>query len=336
VRRIFFGVLLCCIAGIAGVANAAPRKPVPTPTPSPSPSPTPARPTVPLVLVYPFDVSSEMKPDTGVRAALLFVAQMNAAGGILARNAPPNVRRPSYLTFAKRANADYYVAGYMTPLGDGVSLVEQVVSTQSGAIVFGTTAQIESFEDAASQAVAIHDGIIARERSLTGGIAANEAQATPTPLPNNEANIGSFAGGLFKHRPRATPAPHPAAKPSKGVIVVHVTGAPPTVLSQATTVLFYSLQSYYNVRMAGVSPENLAATADRICGADRNNTIASGTVATQSVHRGFFARTQYTFTLDVYTCFGARLDRMNGVGNSLASAIGAAVQSYAQAHPLNA
>ena len=336
VRRAFSAVLLACAVALVGARPAA--KPVATPTPTPSPSPTPARPTIPLIVVFPFDVSSEMKSDTGVRAAKLFVDQINEAGGVVAIAAPGSVVRTQYLPYAKRSNADYYVAGYMTPLGSGVSLVEQVVSTQSGAIVFGDTVQIESFADAASQAASIREGIIARERSMQAAISSNESQATPTPMAGNEANIGNLAGGLFHHRSKATPNPHatPYAKPAKGVIVARVSGKPAELLTQATSALYASLQSFYNVRMTSASPSDMSAAADRICGTERNNTIATGSIDVQEQRHGIFSRTQYAFTLNVYTCFGARLEQTSGVGGSLSAAIAAAVQSYAQAHPQNA
>src|SRR5207237_4299657 len=94
---------------------AAPRNAPPKPAPTPSASPTPAyvRPALPIVIVYPFGVSSDMKADIGARAAELFVAQMNGAGGIDAIAAPPTVLRPDYLTYARSISADYYVTGYM-------------------------------------------------------------------------------------------------------------------------------------------------------------------------------------------------------------------------------
>ena len=119
-------------------------RPSPTPSPSPAPAAAPAlRQALPLVVVFPFDTSSEIKAGTGEAAARLFVQQMNTDGGIDAIEGPGTIKRADYLTYAQSVKADYYVTGYMTPLGDGVSLVEQVVSTQSGTIVYGQTAQIE-------------------------------------------------------------------------------------------------------------------------------------------------------------------------------------------------
>jgi hypothetical protein len=226
----------------------------------------------------------------------------------------------------------------MTPLGNGVSLVEQVVSTRSGTIVYGQTAEIESFQDATAQATMIHDGIVSREKSISDAYQSAQAQATSTPMPSNQANIGEGIkglAGLFKHRAKETPAPA-SAKPSKGILVVRVGGAlPSSDLTKATNELYSALGSHYNTRLTGAAPQNLAKEADGICGSDRNNTIATGTASAKMVRKGFGSRPQYTFLLDVYTCFGAKLASSSGTGDSIASAIRSAVADYVTNHPTN-
>lgn len=323
-------VLVAFALSVALVA-AAPPKPRPTPAP-PAPSAAPA-PVLPIVVVYPFQVSSDLQANTGMHAAQLFVEQMNAAGGVDAILAPASVIRAQYLTYAHGLNADYYVTGYMTPLGTGVSLVEQLVSTQAGAIVYGTTAQIESFQDAASQAVAIRDGIVQREQGMRAALD-QSAQTTPAPAASNQTSIN--IGGLFKHRGRATPAPVVAVlRPSKGMFVGRVTGAlPASSLAQATSDLISAANAHYIVRPVSAAG-SLARQANSICGSARDNTVADGTLRSATVRHGFFSRVQYTFTLNVYTCFGVKLASSAGTSDSIASAVNAAVAAYAAAHPLN-
>lgn len=334
--RRFPALLLLCLS-VALVAAAPPPKATPSPAPTPAPAASPVH--LPLVVVYPFEASSDIKADVGQRAAQLFVQQMNAAGGIDTILAPANVKRADYLTNARKLNGDYYVAGYMTPLGEGVSLVEQVVSTQSGTITYGATAQIVSFEDATSQAVTIHDAIEARERSLSAAYSAAQAEATSTPAPKQNQVSRSFSdiAGLFKRRGKETPSPSAAVvKPAKGVLVVHVTGhVPQTDLNKATSALFTSLNAHYNARMSNAAGQNLAKEADSICGSDRNNTIASGTVSAASERHGFGSRTTWTFVLDVYTCWGAKLAEQTATSASLSTAISEAVAAYAKASPQN-
>lgn len=312
------------------------------PTPTPSPSPTPAaapQQALPLVVVFPFDISSDLKAGTGASAAQVFAQQMNNDGGIDAITGPSTIKRADYAKYAASVNALYYVAGYMTPLGNGVSLVEQVVATRSGTIVFGQTAQIESIEDASAQAAYIHDGILAREKQLADAYTAAQAQATPTPEAGNQADLGKgLAGikGLFKHnRSAATPAPA-IHKPSKGVLVAHVEGSLPSGdLTKATSELYSALNQRYNAKMTSASGSNLAKTADALCGTDRNNTIATGTASAAMQHRTFGSHAQYTFVLQIYTCFGAKLAEGTGVADSLPEAVQKAVAAYASEHPQN-
>lgn len=323
---------------LALLAAAPPaRTPAPLITPSPAAAQAPHQ-ALPLIVVYPFETSSEIKAGVGQNAAQLFVQQIDADGGLDAIGAPATVQRAQYLSYAKNLNADYYVTGYMTPLAGGVSLVEQVVSTRDGTIVFGQTAQIDSFVDATAQATAVHDGIVALEKQMSDAYAAAQAQATATPMANNQANIGKgIAGlaGLFKHKGKATPVPA-ASKPSKGVLVAHVGGALPAAdLQHATTDLYDALQSRYNVRLTDSSGENLAKAASGICGTDRNNTIATGTASAKVTRRGLGSRTEYTFVLNVYTCFGAQLAQTTGTGSSMADAVRSAVAAYASQYPQN-
>jgi TolB-like protein len=333
VRRVFAAFLLA--SSFALIAAAPP--PAPKATPTPLPSPPSAAPKLPLVVVYPFDFSTDMRADTGVKTAQLYISQMNAAGGLDALQGPTTVKRASYLDYARSLSAAYYVAGYMTPLGGGVSLVEQVVDTSTGTIVLGATAQITSFEDATSQAITLRDGIVAREQSKAQAFADSSAQATPAPLASNQANIGGGIAGLFKRRGRPTPEPHPSAivKPAKGIFVVRVGGSPSTaLLNDATSALYTALNHRYIAHNTN-SGGDASKMANTICGADRNNTVATGTLTSKSARHGFFSRTQYSFIFDVYTCFGAKLAETSADGDTVQSAVSAAVAAYAADHPQN-
>lgn len=342
-RRVPALVLLCLSATLIA---AAPPKATPAPKATPSPTPaataTPQAVHIPMVVVYAFDTSTDIKPDVGQRAAQLFVQQMNAAGGIDTISAPPATKRSDYLTYARSLNADYYVSGYMTPLGEGVSLVEQVVSTQSGTITYGATAQIASFEDATSQAITIHDAIAARERSLADAYKTATAESTATPAPKeNQADLKrgfSDIVGLFHRGGKATPAPSTsAAKPPKGIYVVHVNGhLPQNDLNKATGELFAALNTHYTVHMSNAPARNLQSEADGICGTDRNNTIAVGTASAEMTHHGFGSRTEWTFVLSIYTCWGAKLVEHTAKAGSLTNAVSQAVAEFTQTSPQNA
>ncbi len=340
--RITAVVLLCLSVALTG---AAPAKPTPKPTPAPTPTATaaaaPQVTALPIVVVFPFSTSSDIQAGNGVKAANLFVQVMNNAGGLDAIDAPSSVQPSNYLSYARSVNADYYVTGYMTPLGMGVSLVEQVVSTRTGTMTFGQTAQVESFEDASSQAIMIHDGIAAQIAGEKAAYSQAQATATATPMPSNQANIGkgiSDIAGLFKHKGKTQTATQTAAvtKPGKGVLVAHVNGSlPATNLTSATSELYYALNTFYNAHMTNATGLNLSSQADGICGTNRDNTIATGTLSAQSSRHGLGTRTQWTFNLAVYTCWGAKLADQTATADSLKDAVTSAVTAYAQAHPQN-
>lgn len=333
-RPVLAFAVLCLSLALVGAGRPAP--PRPTPTPSPAPSATPNH--MPILVVFPFNISSDLQAGSGEQAAALFVQAINAAGGVDAISAPATIAKTGYQSYARSHKGDYYLAGYMTPLSGGVSLVEQVVSVDTGTIVFGYTAQIETLADATSQAANIRTGILEREQSMASHLSQAPTQATPTPLPGNQANIGHLAGGLFKRRPRATPTPVPTAvvKPQKGVFVVPVGGSEPaSALSSATSQLFYAVDHHFIARMGAGTASTAAQRADAICGSNRDNTVATGMLSSKTSKHGFRTETQYAFTLYVYTCFGARLAEAAGQGDSADKAIKAAVDAYAKAHPQN-
>ena len=327
--------MFCLSIALVGAARP-PAKPAATPAPSPTPTAATTN-AKPILIVYPFSVTGDIKPDTGTKAAALFVQQIGQTGDVASVQGGSNIQRSNYPADAAQKHADYYLSGYMTMIGDGVSLVEQLVSVSSGTIVYANTAQIQSFNDAAAQANAIHAALMANENRFTAAInnQPDATPSTPSPLPGNQANIG----GLFKHgtHEKATPAPKlaPVDKPQKGIFVVRIGGAlPDGELAAGTQSLYQALGEHYNAKMSGATG-NASKSADSICGTDRNNTVATGDVTTGSVKSGFFHKAQYTFTLSVYTCFGAQLAQTSGTGASLSDAIRAAVDAYATNHPEN-
>jgi hypothetical protein len=167
-----------------------------------------------------------------------------------------------------------------------------------------------------------------------------QATATATPMPSNQANIGkgiSDIASLFKRKGKSAAKNTVAVvKPDKGILVAHVNGPlPADNLSSATSELYAALNTFYNTRMTNASGTNLSSQADGICGSNRNNTIATGTISAQSARHGLATRTQWTFNLAIYTCWGAKLAEQTATAGSLKDAVTTAVTAYAQAHPQN-
>ncbi len=324
--------LIFSLSFVGAAPRAATRTPVPAPSATPSMAPTSA---VPTVVVFPFGISSNIKAGSGEQAAQLFAQVMRQAGGLTVINSGSGIARIDFQTSAKKLQADYYISGYMTLLGDSVSLVEQLVDVASGVVIFARTAQISDVNDATAQAQAIHDTIILRETSFQASLSQAAAPAaTPTPLPNNQANLGQ----LFKRRAHAVAAPVAPAvlKPAKGIFVTRISGPlTDAEITAGTAALRSALDANFDVRTATELSGDLPRGADKICGINRDNTIASGAASTSSVKSGFFRKVQYAFDLRVYSCFGSVLSQTSGTGATLTAAIRSAVGAYVTAHPRN-
>jgi len=129
-RRALGRAFVCSLLAFA-VAAAPPSPPPPTPAPGP-----PSVGQTPVVMVYPFDVQTGADPRIGVAIAQILGQEMTAAGGISVPQIPQGIKRVDFLTYARVNHADFYISGYVTPVGDSAAVVEQVVSVDSGVILF--------------------------------------------------------------------------------------------------------------------------------------------------------------------------------------------------------
>jgi hypothetical protein len=289
-------------------------------------------------MIYPFDVQTGADPKIGIAIAQILAQEMTAAGGITVPPVQQNVKRADFLQQASAAHADFYISGYVTPVGDSAAVVEQVVSVESGVILFSQTAQVSSVADVASQSLLARAQILAFVGRGTQTVQTQTAN-TPAPTSTNGAQvplkgIASIVNSVFGHRGGRTPTPAPVTKPTRGVIVAPVAASgsvQPADLTNAMRELFFAMNRHYNAQMSGVTSSDVVRSADQICGANRDNTIASGTLSEAPSRHG----QNVTFSLEVYTCFGATLEREVGKGSSVKSAVDAAVAAYASAHPDN-
>ena len=124
-----------------------------------------------------------------------------------------------------------------------------------------------------------------------------------------------------------------ANKPSRIVIVARVSGSDygASAFTAATQALSSTLNRSFKVQSATAQSKDLASTASDVCGTNRNATIAGGTLS--QVHSG--KNMQASFTLRVYTCFGAVLYEGTATSGSVNDAINNVVNAYATAHPQN-
>jgi hypothetical protein len=345
VRRTF-GVLLLCLS--FGLIAAAPPSPAPKalPTPKatflPTAAPTPAGLT-PTVVIYPFETPSDVNPQTGTAIAQIYQQVMTQSGGLNILPIPDKIRQEDWGKYAHAQRADYYVSGFVQPIGNGAAIIARVVDVNTDIAVYSQTTQIQSVPDVASQALNARTVIMAAAGLDRPQQVATNPKTTPTPSSTHGAayNVSSVltdVGGLF-HRGGKNVASAPttpaAAKPPISVIVARLDGnAVPGDITQATAELFRSMNAYYKASTTNANNANLAKQADSICGTNRDNTIASGVLDAQHVG-GIHPHNDYTFTLDVYTCFGAVLYTNTQTGPDKMKAVRDAVDAYHTAHPGN-
>lgn len=338
-RRLLAFFVLCALPLVAVAAPKATPKPAPTP----SPTATPVFVGKPIVMIFPFETPSDLDPKYGNAIANIYAQVMAQSNEVTVLAIPPVIKREDYQTYAHIHHADYYVSGYIQPIGSGAAIVAQVVDVSSDISVYSATTQVTDVQDIGSQALSALEVI--RQAAGIDRPQIETADATPQPQPSATSGasyqLSSIVGDLFKGKgtpkgkgpvPTATPQP---PKPDRAVIVAQLLGnaAAPT-LKAGTTDLYFGMNAHYKTKMAGVATQNLANQADSICGADRNNTIASGILNVQHVG-GLRPHESYTFTFNVYACFGAVLYTTQETNDDYNKAIKDAVELYYTAHPQN-
>jgi hypothetical protein len=182
----------------------------------------------PVVVVYPLTVSGGTDAEAGANIAVLIANRLATLGGFTIKTYPPGTKRADFLTVALSLGADYYITGFLTPLGDQVTLVTQVVSTSSGSVISSSTALVRTYADATAQADLLGDSILHH----AGRALAALDRPVNTPAPKVEEKADNI-GGLFKRKKKSTPAPTaaPTTTPASGTA-----RAPATVAVQPTSI----------------------------------------------------------------------------------------------------
>jgi hypothetical protein len=143
---------------------------------------SPAFTIVPSVIVYPLASSPELDREASARIVTTLATQIAQGGGIKIIPSTVGITRDQYLSDARAQGANYYVTGFMTPLGNGASVVEQVVSTTSGTLVFSVTNYITNLTDIAGQGDQLRAGILDRaQRGIQAFAAPPPTEDTPAP-----------------------------------------------------------------------------------------------------------------------------------------------------------
>jgi len=151
---------------------------------------------VPTVVVYPLSGSPALDRETSARITSTLANQIAQGGLVKVVPASTSVERQNYLADARSLGASYYVTGFLTPLGAGASVVEQVVSVSSGTLVYSVTNYVTNLTDIAAQGDQLRAGILDRaQRGLQAFEAPEEPSSTPTPGSNTpDVNVNRLLG----------------------------------------------------------------------------------------------------------------------------------------------
>lgn len=175
---------------------------------------TPAILTAPKVVVFPLTVNGDAQQDAGDRLAVLFAQQMSE-NGVQVVPPDPGTKRIDFLKVARKLDCDYYVTGFITPLGAEVTVVEQIVSTTSGTVVASNSAELLTYADASGQGALL--ALLVKkhaERALAPLNDQNATAATPEPKQSGPETSLSKLGNIFKRKPKAVPSPSPSPSAS--------------------------------------------------------------------------------------------------------------------------
>jgi hypothetical protein len=288
----------------------------------------------PNLIVYPFSANgSDVSKEAGSRLAITVATQVANLGGVNVKPATPGVERQNYLDAARSAGADYYIAGYMTPLGDGVSVVEQLVSTLTGIVVYSNTAQIRTYADAAGQGDVLREALLHHQARNLGAYAAPPppANTPPAAAPGSaaQANLGRLFGRKGQHTgvPAARATTLPATATASPLPAVARTAAPaPSPPATPVTVAAQPRGTGYGVLAIGGSAAGErrsftgaairndiiakhrrvadGGTRDAVCRRSDVGTVVGGNLSTRNSTLLGQHQTTATLELLAYDCAG--------------------------------
>jgi len=310
----------------------------------------------PTVIVYPFtSTTTTIDREASARLATIIATQMGSSGKVVVKPPPPETERKDYLTVARTQGADYYVSGYISALGTGVSVVEQVVSTTTGIVVYSQSTQLVTYQDAAGQGDDLATYISNHANRGLASVPSPPPQTSPSPVPSNgpEANLSRLFG---RRKAASTPAPKPAPSAPAAALTnvtspapaatrapATVAQAPSTATTPASALVVLPVEGAPDAALRQLAEERVrartggerAASATAACSGRTPRAVLSGILAVKpnAGNNGGSA----IFELAAKSCGGEVLWRQSrsseaagpqGVQTAVERAVDAAVEAY--------
>jgi len=138
----------------------------------------------PVLVVYPFVVSGSVPPELATEVPDQVAAEIAALGGVRIVRGAASAKPADYRAAARAAGAEVYFSGSIASVfGTSYSVIEQLVSTQSGLVRWSVTTHFRTLDDIRGDGGRVRDVLFAGEPSPPPGIAANGASlVTPPPM----------------------------------------------------------------------------------------------------------------------------------------------------------
>jgi hypothetical protein len=115
----------------------------------------------PTLVVFPLNHAEGTDPSAGIAYAAQLGNALKALGGVKVIVADPATTPADFLHVAKAAGGEYYFMGSIAPpLNNAAAVIEELVSTRSGTIVWSKTAYISRPDDVLDQGPVVKDALL--------------------------------------------------------------------------------------------------------------------------------------------------------------------------------
>ena len=236
-----------------------------------------------VVVVYPFRGAQGVSPNIGSNVAVAVAQQLAQTGDITVKPAP-DTAPADFLHTARGLGADYYVAGFVSPIGNQIAVIEQLVSTKSGVSVWRNTVALATPDDARDAAAQLHEAIVQLGQQQVPLIpnrttAAAPPSAAPSAAPAKRVALAvpPIPLGAAVPLPTATPASRTTA------LVLHFGGDTLSAVKDYVPDAIVQTMGRYGIGGAKATVESgdLAKVGLLMCAQTGADVLFGGTIDSQ-------------------------------------------------------
>jgi TolB-like protein len=240
----------------------------------------------PKLALYPFATDGSAPAEAGAQFADALAADIRSVGGVSVVRGPAGLTPAQYHTDAQAQGADYFLIGAVAPVGSGFSIIEQLVRTRTGLLVWSATYQAASLDDVKGQGAQVRQALM------------DQIGHASFPAPRTTATAAPAA-------PLAAAAPAASASPASTFVVMSFGGtALPSDRAFAVRAVLENIRQRGATAAADLSvPADLQQAGAQACMDTGAATIVGGTLdITRPESLTAPPSTTAAVTLQVYDC----------------------------------